>query len=125
MTVNIFADARKTIADALAGLEANIYAYPAEAVFAPAIVIVIDEPMAEIKGIGSRLNLHANYRLQLCAAANSNLGALEKLETLVIEVLTALPHGIIVSTVTAPTVQAVGTSEYPVIEIPVSVPVSN
>lgn len=113
-----FAEARATIATALSSVSANVYAFPAEAIFPPAVVIVIDEPMAEIKTIGSRTRLMAKYRLQLVAPILDNLATLEKLEALVLEVLPLLPVGGQVGAIGGINVQQVGTAEYAVIELP-------
>lgn len=116
-----FSDARQAIADALDGITANVYAYPAPVISAPAVVVVVDSPMAEPVTIGSRLRLRANYRLQLCVGGADNLAALEAIEALVIDVLTALPPGLMVGAVTPPNVQQVGQAELVVSEIPIQI----
>ena len=123
--MSLLGDARTLIAEALSPVQATIYAYPAEAVYPPAVMIVLDEPWAEVKGIGTRLRMHARLKLQLAVSANNNLGAVEKLEDLIQEVLVNLPSGCIVGAVSAPTIQSVGTSELPIVEIPVIVPVAD
>lgn len=115
-----FTEARNAIATALSGVAANVYAFPAEAVFPPALVVVLDEPMAQPRAIGSRLRLQARYRLQICAPILDNLATLETLEGLVIDVLNAIPAGWEVGNVSAINVQQVGTAELAVIELPLA-----
>lgn len=119
--MNAFKAAREGIATALAGVHANIYAYPPEMVSTPAVVLVVDEPMAEPLVIGNRLRFAANYKLMVCVAPMTNLGALEAVEALVIEVLSAIPSGVLIGPVTAPNVTQVGQSDLVVVDIPIQV----
>jgi hypothetical protein len=119
--MNAFKAARESVADALAGVQANVYEYPPEMVSSPAVVLVVDEPMAEPLVIGSRLRFAANYKLMVCVAPMTNLGSLEAVEALVIEVLAALPVNVLVGPVTAPNVTQVGQSDLVVCEIPIQV----
>jgi hypothetical protein len=120
--MNALRAAREYLGDCLDGVvNASVYNYPAPIVSAPAIVIVIDEPMAEVKTIGSRLRFAANYKLQVCVAPMDNLGALEAIEALVVDVLAAMPDNVIVGPVSAPNVTTVGDSDLVVVEIPAQV----
>ena len=98
--MNAFKVAREAIATALStgpkAVSANVYAWPPEVVSTPAVVVVVDEPMAEVRVIGSRLRFQANYRLQVCVAPMQNLAALEAVEALVVQVLDALPSGALI-----------------------------
>jgi hypothetical protein len=119
--MNAFKAARESVAAALADVQANVYEYPPELVASPAVVLVVDEPMAEPLVIGSRLRFAANYKLMVCVAPMTNLGSLEAVEALVIEVLAALPVNVLVGPVTAPNVTQVGQSDLVVCEIPLQV----
>lgn len=119
--MNAFKAARESVAAALTGVEANVYNYPPEIVSTPAVVLVVDEPMAEPLVIGSRLRFAANYKLMVCVAPMSNLGSLEAVEALVIDVLGSLPVNVLVGPVTAPNVTQVGQSDLVVCEIPIQV----
>jgi hypothetical protein len=119
--MNAFKAARESLADALTGIGANVYEYPPEMVGTPAVVVVVDDPMAEPLVIGSRLRFAANYKLMVCVAPMTNLGSLEAVEELVIEVLGALPANVLVGPVAAPIVTQVGQSDLVVCEIPVQV----
>lgn len=119
-TPTTFSEARNAIATALSGIDANVYAYPAEAIFPPALVVVLDEPMAKPRAIGSRTRLQARYKLQICAPILDNLATLETLEVLVLEVLQALPAGWEVGDLSSVNVQQVGTAELAVIELPLA-----
>lgn len=119
--MNAFKAARESVATALAGIQANVYPFPPEMVSTPAVVLVVDEPMAEPLAIGSRLRFAANYKLMVCVAPMSNLGSLEAVEELVIDVLSALPVNVLVGPVTAPNVTQVGQSDLVVVEIPIQV----
>jgi hypothetical protein len=121
--VNAFKAARQALYDALTAspsIQANVYAFPPEVVAAPAVVVVVDDPMAEPKVIGSRLRFQANYRLQVCVAPMSNLAALESVEALVVAVLGKLPANVLLGAITAPQVTQVGQSDLVVVEIPVA-----
>jgi hypothetical protein len=119
--MNAFKAARTSLASSLSAVHANVYEYPPEMVGTPAVVVVVDDPMAEPIVIGSRLRFAANYRLMVCVAPMTNLGSLEAVEALVIEVLNALPATVLVGPVAAPIVTQVGQSDLVVCEIPVQI----
>lgn len=119
---NAFATARETIAATIAaGVNVDVHAYPVPAVYPPAVVLVVNEPMAEPAAIGSRVRLKANYKLQLCVPMADNLAGLEALEELALDVLAALPSGAVVGSLTAPVTMTVGSSEMIVSELPLAV----
>lgn len=123
--MNAFKAAREAIATALTtgpnAVQANVYAWPPEVVAVPAVVVVVDEPMAQLRVIGSRLRFQANYRLQLCVKPMQNLASLEEVESLVVQVLAKLPTGALIGDVSAPNVAQVGQSDLVVVEIPVAI----
>jgi hypothetical protein len=121
--VNAFKAAREAIVAALSAspaVSANVYAFPPELVATPAVVLVVDEPMAELRTIGTRLRFQVNYRLQVCVAPMANLAALEAVEALVVQVLAKLPATCLVGPIGAPNVTQVGQGDLVVVEIPIA-----
>lgn len=112
------ANLRQDLATSFAGVTASVYSYVPEAVIAPAIVIVPDSPYLQPTLINkSSLKLEVNFVVSACVAYNSNPAALDNLEQLIVEVLTALPDNCVVGNVERPTVTQVGASNLLVSDI--------
>lgn len=115
------ADLRSDLADALSSVTATVYKSVPEAVVPPAVVIVPDSPYLVPNLINkATIKLEVNFVLSAAVAYNSNVGSLENLEALVIEVLAALPSGYVVREIARPTVTQVGASNLLVSDISVS-----
>lgn len=118
----ILSAVRQPLADALAGVTANVFAYVPEQVPVPAVLIVPDSPYMEFETIGkSTFRANLNYTISCAVAYNSNPASLDNLEQLITSVVALIPAGYDVSTVERPTVTQVGASNLLVADIRVSV----
>jgi hypothetical protein len=92
---------RSTLATALASVTSNVYPQAPPAPVPPALVITADDPWQVPAVLGGRLRTEVRYRV-LCLVQDrgDNLAALE---TLVENALVALPAGVQLDQVTAPT----------------------
>jgi hypothetical protein len=101
---------RTPLANAFAGVAANLYSYVPEAPQVPAVILVPDSPYLELNTINDS-TLHAKINLVItCGVAYlSNPASLDNLEKLIMSVLAVIPDGYIVGLVERPTVTQVGT----------------
>lgn len=107
-------DVRETLATALAGTGYRVHSFPPPIVIPPAVVIVPGEPWLTIDTIGrpgSGIRAEVQFELNVAVAALDNLGSLEQLEAVVIDVLAALPSGTSLDRVGRPVVETVGPSD--------------
>jgi hypothetical protein len=112
---------RQPLADALAGVAGNVYAFVPETVIPPAIVVVPNSPYMEFDTIGkSSFHCKLNYTITVCVAYNSNPASLDNIEQLITSVVLAIPTGYEVDAVQRPTVTQVGASNLLVADIGVS-----
>jgi hypothetical protein len=103
------ANIRQVLADALAGVTANVYSFVPETIIPPATVIVPDSPYFELETIGnSQVRFKINMTVTACVAYSSNPASLDNLEQLVISILSAIPRGYELSVVERPSVTQVG-----------------
>lgn len=117
----IATNVRGTLATALAGVVASVYSSVPEAIFPPACVIVPDAPYLETNLIGkSSVRVKVNFIVTAAVAYNSNAGALDNLEQLIISILAAMPTGYVVGDVQRPTITSVGASTLLVADLSVS-----
>ena len=115
------ADLRTSLAGNFTSLPATVYAYVPEVVIPPAIVIVPDAPYLSPNLINqSTTKVQVNYAITVAVAYNSNPGALDNLEQLVMDVLAALPSGYEVGNVMQPMPVKVGPSNLLATDILVS-----
>jgi hypothetical protein len=118
---SIATDVRGTLATALSGIVASVYSSVPEAVIPPAVVIVPDSPYLETSIIGkSQVRVKINFVVTAAVAYNSNAGALDNLEKLIISILAVMPSGYVVGDVQRPTVTSVGASNLLVADLSVS-----
>ena len=104
-------EVRNELATALASVGASIYGSVPEAVIPPACVIVPDAPYLESRLIGgATVNVKINFIITAAVAYNSNPGALDNLEQLVIQILGVMPNGYVVGDVQRPAISSVGAS---------------
>ena len=104
-------DVRNELATALASVGASVYGSVPEAVIPPACVIVPDAPYLESRLIGgATVNVKINFVITAAVAYNSNPGALDNLEQLVIQILGVMPNGYVVGDVQRPAITSVGAS---------------
>jgi hypothetical protein len=117
----IATNVRGTLATALAGVVASVYSSVPEAVIPPAVVIVPDAPYLEPTTIGkSTVRVKINFIVTAAVAYNSNAGALDNLEQLIISILAAMPTGYVVGDVQRPSITSVGASNLLVADLSVS-----
>ena len=118
---SIATNVRGTLATALAGVAASGYSTVPETVIPPACVIVPDLPNLESTLIGSgSVKVKINFVVSAAVAYNSNAGALDNLEKLIISILAAMPTGYVVGDVQRPTITSVGASNLLVADLSVS-----
>ena len=114
-------DVRNDLATALAGVAASVYPVAPEAVIPPACVIIPDSPWLESVLInGSVTKVKVNFVVTAAVANNSNSGALDQLEALIISILGAMPSGYVVGDVQRPSIISVGASNLLVADLSVS-----
>lgn len=118
----ILSAVRTPLAEALAGVTANIFSYVPESVPVPAVMVVPDSPYMEFETIGKEtFRAKLNYSITCAVAYNSNPASQDNLEQLITSVVTRIPAGYEVSTVERPTVTQVGASTLLVADIRVNV----
>ena len=106
---SISADVRGTLATALATPLASVYTSVPESVIPPAVVIVPDSPYLESTTIGRNVTrVKINMTVSAAVAYNSNAGALDQLEVLIITLIGLMPVGYEVGDVPRHTIISVG-----------------
>ena len=109
--MTIQADVRDPLATALSSVAANVYDHVPEAVIPPFCAITYGAPMMEPNIINqATVKVKLNFLIQAGVAYNSNPGALDNLEQLIISILGAMPSGYIVESVDTPAIVSVGAS---------------
>ena len=103
-----FAAVRDAFTDAFEGLGAVIFDYSPPVVSTPAIFVFPADPYAEIQTIGSANRVKLRFTVTAAVAANDNQAALNNLEDLMIDIITHLPSGAVISTFGAPAMTQVG-----------------
>ena len=120
MSVSI-AEVRGDVATALNTIGATVYSFVPEAIIPPACVIVPDSPYLESTLISkSSVSVRINFTISAAVAYNSNPGALDNLEKLVIEIIGIMPDGYVVGDVQRPTITNIGTSSLLIADLAVS-----
>ena len=118
---SIAVNVRGVLATALSSVTASVYSSVPEAVIPPACVIIADSPYLETTTIGkSAVRVKINFIVSAAVAYNSNAGALDNLEQLIISILAAMPAGYVVGDVQRPTITSVGASNLLVADLSVS-----
>jgi len=114
-------EVRNDLATALSAIGATVYGWVPEAIIPPACLIIPDSPYLESTLISkSSVSVKINFTISAAVAYNSNPGALDNLETLVIQILGAMPDGYVVGDVQRPTITNVNTSSLLIADISVS-----
>jgi len=109
--MTIQADVRDPLATALSSVAANVYDHVPEAVIPPFCAITYGAPMMEPNIINqATVKVKLNFLIQAGVAYNSNPGALDNLEQLIISILGAMPSGYVVESVDTPAIVSVGAS---------------
>ena len=117
----ILSAVRQPLADALAGVTANVFAYVPENVPVPAVVLVPSSPYLEFDTIGnSTFRAKVNFTISCCVTYSSNPASLDNIEQLIESVVLAIPAGYEVGDVQRPSVTTVGASNLLVADIGVS-----
>ena len=118
---SIKVNVRDVLASALSGVAASVYASVPEAVIPPACMIIPGAPYLESTLIsGSVTKVKINFTVTAAVAYNSNAGALDNLEQLIISILGAMPSGYVVGNVDRPAITSVGASNLLVADLDVS-----
>ena len=114
-------EVRGELVTALTAIGATVYGWVPEAIIPPACVIIPDSPYLESSLISkSSVSVKINFTISAAVAYNSNPGSLDNLETLVIQILGAMPDGYVVGDVQRPTITNVNTSSLLIADISVS-----
>ena len=117
----ILSQVRQPLANALATVAGNVYAFVPESVIPPAVVCVPDSPYLELETISkSTIRTKINMTISVAVAYNSNPASLDNIEQLILSVLAVIPSGYIVSSVERPTVTQVGASTLLIADVRVS-----
>ena len=112
---------RDVLASALSGVAASVYSSVPEAVIPPACIIIPGTPYLESTLInGSVTKVKINFTVTAAVAYNSNAGALDNVEQLIISILGAMPSGYVVGNVDRPAITSVGASNLLVAYLDVS-----
>ena len=99
-------EVRGELVTALTAIGATVYGWVPESIIPPACVIIPDSPYLESTLISkSSVSVKINFTISAAVAYNSNPGALDNLETLVIQILGAMPDGYVVGDVNAQPLQ--------------------
>ena len=115
------ADVRADLATALASIGASVYDLVPEAIIPPACVIIAGSPYLESTLISkSSVSVKINFTITAAVAYNSNPGALDNLEKLVIQILGVMPNGYVVGDVQRPTITNINTSSILIADLAVS-----
>jgi hypothetical protein len=115
------AEVRGELATALESIGATVYSFVPENLIPPACVIVPDAVYLESTLISkSAVNVKINFIISAAVAYNSNPGALDNLEKLVIQILGAMPDGYVVGDVQRPTITNLNTSSILIADLSVS-----
>jgi len=103
---------RNTLATSLKAAGRVVFAYPAENITPPALVLVPGNPYLEPQVIGGSNN-RVNVKFDLTAIVNAadNQAALANLESLMLATFTALPSGVVIGSWSQPTVTQVGNAD--------------
>ena len=118
---SIKVNVRDVLASALSGVAASVYSSVPEAVIPPACIIIPGAPYLESTLInGSVTKVKINFTVTAAVAYNSNAGALDNLEQLIISILGAMPSGYVVGNVDRPAITSVGASNLLVADLDVS-----
>ena len=121
MPTTIQSSVRGALATALSSVAATCYDHVPEAIIPPAVVIIPDSPYLIPNLINkSSTKVEVNLIISAVVAYNSNPGALDNIEQLIISILAALPAGYEVGNIERPTVTQIGISEMLVSDIRVT-----
>lgn len=119
--MTIQSSVRGALATALSSVAATTYDHVPEAVIPPAVVIIPDSPYLVPNLINkATTKVEVNLVISAVVAYNSNPGALDNIEQLIISILTALPAGYEVGNIERPTVTQIGASTVLVSDIRVT-----
>ena len=115
------AEVRADLAAALTSIGASVYDSVPEAIIPPACVIIAGSPYLESTLISkSSVSVKINFTITAAVAYNSNPGALDNLEKLIIQILGVMPNGYVVGDVQRPTITNINTSSILIADLAVS-----
>ena len=114
-------EVRADLATALESIGASVYDSVPEAIIPPACVIIAGSPYLESTLISkTSVSVKINFTITAAVAYNSNPGALDNLEKLVIQILGVMPNGYVVGDVQRPTITNINTSSILIADLAVS-----
>ena len=112
---------RTPLKTALSSIAANVYKGIPETMTSPSICLIPDSPYLESVLInGSTTKVRINLTVTGVVGYTNNAAALDNLETLMINIISAMPGGYVVGDVSAPHSLEVGAGKYLVADLQVS-----
>ena len=112
---------RTPLKTALSSIAANVYNGIPETMTSPSICLIPDSPYLESVLInGSTTKVRINLTVTGVVGYSNNAAALDNLETLMINIISAMPNGYVVGDVSAPQSLEVGAGKYLVADLQVS-----
>ncbi len=112
---------RTPLKTALSSIAANVYNGIPETMTSPSICLIPDSPYLESVLInGSTTKVRINLTVTGVVGYTNNAAALDNLETLMINIISAMPAGYVVGDVSAPQSLEVGAGKYLVADLQVS-----
>ena len=117
----ILSSVRQPLASAFSAVAANVFDHVPEFPPNPFLAIVPVDPYMEIDLIGkASMKVKLNYQIT-CGVQNAdNAAALDNLEQLIISILSAIPAGFEIGTVSVPRLLSVGNGESLAADISIS-----
>lgn len=108
----ILSSVRQPLASAFSAVSANVYDHVPEYPPNPFLAIVPNDPYMEIDLIGkAQTKVKLNYNLTCGVQYADNAAALDNLEQLIISILSAIPAGFEIGTVSQPRLLSVGNGQ--------------
>jgi hypothetical protein len=99
---SIAVNVRGTLKTAISSVAANVYDYVPEAPNVPFVAVVPNIPYLEPNLIGSSTKVKINFVLTLGVAPYSNAASLDNIEKLAMSILSVIPSGYTVGSVSNP-----------------------
>lgn len=106
--MNVITSARREIVDLLVAAGISAYGYTPATLVPPIVVIRPDSEWIVPNRVGTKLAAKIGFRAECIVNVVDSASALDALEDLVGRVLTAIPSGILITSVDAPSIGGTG-----------------
>ena len=104
----LITEARTDLADALASVGPTVHAVPPAVPTPPCLVIAPDTPFADVRRLGSKLNMLVRFRVLIVVSPRTVDAAMTETETLIDDVLAAIPNTYSVQEIGPPVITDTG-----------------